>query len=55
MLPAFDYVRPKSLTEVFKHLSSEGARVQAGGTDLFGCLRDRVFEASGIVSLNNVK
>ena len=34
MLPAFDYARPKSLTEVFKHLSSKGTRVQAGGTDL---------------------
>jgi xanthine dehydrogenase YagS FAD-binding subunit len=55
MLPTFDYVRPTSLTNVFKHLSSKGARVQAGGTDLFGCLRDRVFEASGLVSLNNIK
>jgi xanthine dehydrogenase YagS FAD-binding subunit len=55
MLPAFDYARPKSLTDVFKHLSSGGFRVQAGGTDLFGCLRDRVFETSGLVSLSNVK
>jgi xanthine dehydrogenase YagS FAD-binding subunit len=55
MLPAFDYVRPKSLTEVFKHLTPKGTRVQAGGTDLFGCLRDRVFEASRLVSLNNIK
>jgi xanthine dehydrogenase YagS FAD-binding subunit len=55
MLPAFDYARPKSLTDVFKHLSSKGTMVQAGGTDLLGCLRDHVFEASGLVSLNNVK
>ena len=55
MLPAFDYVRPKSLTDAFKHLSSQGTVVQAGGTDLFGCLRDRVFEASALVSLNNIK
>ena len=55
MLPVFDYARPKSLTDVFKHLAPKGARVQAGGTDLFGCLRDRVFEASGLVSLNNIK
>ena len=55
MLSAFDYARPKSLTGAFKHLSSKGTTVQAGGTDLFGCLRDRVFEASGLVSLNNIK
>ncbi len=55
MLPAFDYARPKSLSEVFRHLTTKGARVQAGGTDLLGCLRDRVFEASGLVSLNNIK
>jgi xanthine dehydrogenase YagS FAD-binding subunit len=55
MLPAFDYARPKSLTEAFKYLSSQGTRVQAGGTDLLGCLRDRVFDASMLVSLNNIK
>ena len=54
MLPAFDYVRPKSLPDVFKYLS-RGARVQAGGTDLLGCLRDRVFQVSAVVSLSNVK
>ena len=55
MLPAFDYARPKSLPEVFKHLTPKGATVQAGGTDLLGCLRDRVFDASMIVSLNGIK
>jgi xanthine dehydrogenase YagS FAD-binding subunit len=55
MLPAFDYVRPKSLTDAFKYLSSERTRVQAGGTDLLGCLRDNIFVASGLVSLNNIK
>jgi xanthine dehydrogenase YagS FAD-binding subunit len=55
MLPAFDYARPKSLPDVFKHLTLKGARVQAGGTDLSGCLRDRVFEASRLVSLNSIK
>ncbi len=55
MLPAFDYARPKSLTEAFKYLSLQGTRVQAGGTDLLGCLRDRVFDASMIVSLNNIR
>ena len=55
MLPAFDYARPKSLPEAFKHLTPKGATVQAGGTDLLGCLRDRVFDASMIVSLNSIK
>jgi xanthine dehydrogenase YagS FAD-binding subunit len=54
MLPGFDYIRPKSLPAAVKHLTSQGARVQAGGTDLLGCLRDRVFEASGIVSLSGI-
>jgi xanthine dehydrogenase YagS FAD-binding subunit len=55
MLSNFNYVRPKSLEDVFKHSSSEGAHVHAGGTDLLACLRDHVFEASKIVSLNNIK
>jgi xanthine dehydrogenase YagS FAD-binding subunit len=55
MLSNFNYVRPRSLEEVFKQLSSEGAKVHAGGTDLLGCLRDHVFEASKIVSLSNIK
>jgi xanthine dehydrogenase YagS FAD-binding subunit len=54
MLPVFDYARPKSLTDAFRHLSSKGAMVQAGGTDLLGCLRDRVFETSALVSLANI-
>jgi xanthine dehydrogenase YagS FAD-binding subunit len=55
MLPAFDYIRPKSLAEAFKHLANDGTRVQAGGTDLLGCLRDRIFEVSSVVSLNGIK
>ena len=54
MLPSFDYARPKSMPEVFKYLSSKGVRVQAGGTDLYGCLRDSIFEASMLVSLGNI-
>jgi len=55
MLTNFTYVRPKSLEEAFKHLSSEGSKVHAGGTDLLGCLRDHVFEASKVVSLSSMK
>jgi len=55
MLTNFTYVRPKSLEEALKHLSSEGSKVHAGGTDLLGCLRDHVFEASKVVSLSSMK
>jgi len=55
MLTNFTYVRPKSMEEAFKHLSSEGSKVHAGGTDLLGCLRDHVFEASKVVSLSSMK
>jgi len=55
MLANFIYVRPKSLDEAFRHLSIQGSRVHAGGTDLLGCLRDHVFEASKVVSLSNIK
>jgi xanthine dehydrogenase YagS FAD-binding subunit len=55
MLNNFSYVRPKSVDEAIKHLSSEGARAHAGGTDLLGCLRDNVFEARMVVSLAGIK
>ena len=55
MLSNFTYVRPKSLEEASKQLSSEGAKVHAGGTDLLGCLREHIFEASKLVSLSNIR
>jgi len=57
-MPNFSYVRIRSLKEATEHLSSDGARVHAGGTDLLGCLRDNVFEAKKVVSisgLNNLR
>ena len=54
MLPNFAYARPKSLKEAIQHLSSGGARVHAGGTDLLGCLRDDVFHAKKIVSISQL-
>ena len=45
LMPNFAYVRPKTLQEAIKHLSSNDARVHAGGTDLLGCLRDEVLGA----------
>lgn len=55
MLSKFAYIRVKSLDEAIEHLSSPGARVQAGGTDLLGCLRDHVFEAKKVVSIGRLK
>lgn len=55
MLPRFSYVRPRTLDEALDHLDGSGARVHAGGTDLLGCLRDRVFAADTLVSLRGVE
>ncbi len=52
MLPKFSYVRPTSLDQALTHLTSEGARPHAGGSDLLGCMRDGVFEAQKVVSLS---
>jgi xanthine dehydrogenase YagS FAD-binding subunit len=54
MLPNFSYIRPASLSEAVEQLSAPGARAHAGGTDLIGCLRDRVFDARLVVSLSRV-
>lgn len=55
MFPSFDYVQPKSLKSAITHLSEEGAVVHAGGTDLLGCLRERIFAIKKIVSISAVK
>jgi len=54
-MPNFSYVRIRSLKEATEHLSSDGARVHAGGTDLLGCLRDNVFWAKKVVSISGLK
>ncbi len=54
MLPSFRYVRPRSVAEAVKALSEPGARAHAGGTDLLGCLRDGVFDATSVVSLSGL-
>lgn len=54
MMPSFSYVRARSLDEAMDALSNEGARLHAGGTDLLGCLRDGVFDASTVVSISRI-
>ena len=55
MLPSFAYARPRSVEEAVKHLGEPGSRLHAGGTDLLGCLHDRVFGARKVVSLGRVE
>jgi xanthine dehydrogenase YagS FAD-binding subunit len=54
MLPNFSYVRPKTMKDAIKQLSSEGSGVLAGGTDLLGCLHDSVFSLKKMVSLTEL-
>jgi xanthine dehydrogenase YagS FAD-binding subunit len=53
-MPQFTYVRPKSLEETIRHLSTGNARVHAGGTDLLGCLHDGVFAVQKVVSISRL-
>jgi xanthine dehydrogenase YagS FAD-binding subunit len=55
MFPSFDYVQPTSLTSAITHLSDPGAVVHAGGTDLLGCLRERIFAIKKVVSISAVR
>lgn len=54
MMKPFSYVRADSVGTAVKHLSSGGAVLHAGGTDLLGCLRDGVFTAGVVVSLSDL-
>jgi len=54
MVPNFSYVRPDTLALAVKHAAAPGATVLAGGTDLLGCLRDRVQDVSTVVSLSRL-
>jgi xanthine dehydrogenase YagS FAD-binding subunit len=55
MLAKFSYQRTTSIKEATAAASRPEARILAGGTDLLGCLRDRVFQANRLVSLNGIK
>jgi len=54
MLSNFAYVCTDSIREAVKQLTSDGARLHAGGTDLLGCLRDNVFDAEKVVSISRL-
>lgn len=55
MIPSFEYVRARSVDEAITYLSAHNARVYAGGTDLLGCMRDRIFPVERIVSIWGIK
>ncbi len=54
MLPSFDYIRPKSVQAAITHLATGSAQAHAGGTDLMGCLRERIFPVGKVVSLSGL-
>jgi xanthine dehydrogenase YagS FAD-binding subunit len=55
MMPSFAYVRTRSKQDALEQLADAGSRLHAGGTDLLGCLRDRVFDADKLVSIGNLE
>ncbi len=55
MVPPFSYLRARSLDEAVRYLSREGARAHAGGTDLLGCLRERIFDVTTVVSIAGLR
>ena len=55
MLAKFSYQRTSSIKEATAAASQPETRILAGGTDLLGCLRDGVFQAGRLVSINGLK
>jgi xanthine dehydrogenase YagS FAD-binding subunit len=55
MINNFAYVKAGSLSEAVKALSTEGAKLHAGGTDLLGCLRDGIIQVEKVVSISDLK
>ena len=54
-MPNFTYLKAKSLKEAIGQLSSKGAKIHAGGTDLLGCLRDEIVSSDKLVSIGQLK
>ena len=55
MMPHFQYISVKRVEDGVKQLSTAGAKIHAGGTDLLGCLRERIFPVEKVVSINGIK
>ncbi len=54
MLPKFSYIRPDKLEEAFAQLGEGDAVIHAGGTDLLGCLRERIIDGKKVVSISGL-
>jgi len=54
MMQSFAYVRAHSKQETLEQLTDAGSRIHAGGTDLLGCMRDRVLEVDKVVSIGDL-
>jgi xanthine dehydrogenase YagS FAD-binding subunit len=50
MMPSFEYVRARSVNEAMALLSVPNARIHAGGTDLLGCMRDKILPVGRVVA-----
>jgi len=51
----FAYMKAGSLAEAIKALSTKGAKIYAGGTDLLGCARDEIVPVEKVVSISGLK
>lgn len=55
MLPGFSYTRPETLKKAIQELKAgDAAHLHAGGTDLLGCLHDRIYPADKVVSISGL-
>jgi xanthine dehydrogenase YagS FAD-binding subunit len=55
MMNNFAYIKAGSLAEAVKALSTKGAWLHAGGTDLLGCARSEIIQVEKVVSISNLK
>ena len=55
MMNNFAYVKAGSLAEAIKALSTKGAWLHAGGTDLLGCARNEILQVEKVVSISGLK
>jgi xanthine dehydrogenase YagS FAD-binding subunit len=55
MMRNFAYVKANSVAEAVKALGTKGAWIHAGGTDLFGCIRDEILPIEKVVSISGIK
>ncbi len=55
MMNNFAYEKARSIAAAVKALSSQGASLHAGGTDLLGCIRDNVVSVKKVVSISGLK